>query len=344
MLSISRNVRSCAGVLHATLDTLSDYTSSDDLGVSAGDGPAACAVRYDPLTREQKEKQATWCHACVLDASDGIWTVASTLEGDDWVLMAMKGSLSKQSNLLERMCLYRMQLPKELFSTELSLQLKCQLMPKLRADDLSMEERRAKMMESSERLDKWFANQSKETSFDDTFTPDVAVLRHITDFETGKRSTVCYGPETLQKQTGNFFGQRTKHLLAEVVIPEQYMTFVQSYEVTKEADGRQWRQSSLRIRVLDPNQSYKLRLGMIFYSERDCLPPRMLKGGGQLQGNVAKTHSSCLGPRPSMQLPQNPASTATAGNQNLRPASESLQGPSPSKRIKRIPNTEAVAS
>lgn len=146
MLSISRNVRSCAGVLHATLDTLSDYTSSDDLGVSAGDGPAACAVRYDPLTREQKEKQATWCHACVLDASDGIWTVASTLEGDDWVLMAMKGSLSKQSNLLERMCLYRMQLPKELFSTELSLQLKRQLMPKLRADDLSMEERRAKMM------------------------------------------------------------------------------------------------------------------------------------------------------------------------------------------------------
>lgn len=201
-----------------------------------------------------------------------------------------------------------------------------------------------RLQESSERLDKWFANQSKETSFDDTFTPDVAVLRHITDFETGKRSTVCYGPETLQKQTWNFFGQRTKHLLAEVVIPEQYMTFVQSYEVTKEADGRQWRQSSLRIRVLDPNQSYKLRLGMIFYSERDCLPPRMLKGGGQLQGNVAKTHSSCLGPRPSMQLPQNPASAATAGNQNLRPASENLQGPSPSKRIKRIPNTEAVAS
>lgn len=194
-------------------------------------------------------------------------------------------------------------------------------------------------------MDKWFANQSKEIAFDDTFTPDVAVLRHITDFETGKRSTVCYGKQTLQKQTGSFFGQRTKHLLAEVVVPEQYMTFVQSYEVTKEADGQQWRQSSLRIRVLDPNQNYKLRLGMIFYSERDCLPPRMLKGGGQLQGHK---NSTCLGPRPSMQLPQtnsNASAGATAqGSGVLRPAQESLQAPAPSKRIKRMPSAGAIAS
>ena len=141
-------MRACASVLHATLDTLSADTSSDEGSASAGEGPAACAVRFDPLTREQKEKQATWCHASVLDANDGLWTVASTLEGDDWVLMAMKGSLSKQTNLLERMCFYRMQLPKELFSSAdaLSLQLKDQLMPKLRADNLSMQERRAKMM------------------------------------------------------------------------------------------------------------------------------------------------------------------------------------------------------
>ena len=194
-------------------------------------------------------------------------------------------------------------------------------------------------------MDKWFLNQSKEISFDDTFTPDVAVLRHITDFETGKRSTVCYGKETLQKQTGDFFGQRTKHLLSEVFVPEQYMTFVQSYEVTKEADGCQWRQSSLRIRVLDPNHNYKLRLGMIFYSERDCLPPRMLKGGGQLQGNK---HSMCLGPRPSMQLPPAPsnasAGSAAQGSGIIRPASESLQAPAASKRIKRMPSAEAIAS
>jgi hypothetical protein len=64
------------------------------------------------------------------------------------VLMAMKGTLSKQSNLLERMCFYRMQLPCELFngSNELAMQLKCQLMPKLRADDHSMKERTAKIM------------------------------------------------------------------------------------------------------------------------------------------------------------------------------------------------------
>lgn len=142
-------MRACASVLHATLDTLSADTSSDERTEKASEGgPAACAVRFDPLTREQKDKQATWCHACVLDASDGLWTMASTLEGDDWVIMGMKGSLSKHSNLLERMCFYRMHLPQSLFdgSNDLAMQLKCQLMPKLRADDLSMQERTAKIM------------------------------------------------------------------------------------------------------------------------------------------------------------------------------------------------------
>lgn len=124
------------------------------------------------------------------------------------------------------------------------------------------------VQESSIRLDKWFANQAKDVPFEDTFTQDVAVLRHITDFQTGKRSTVCYGRETLERQDKGFFGERTKHVLAEVVVPQQCMTFVQSYEVTKEADGSQWRQSSMRIRVLDPSDDYKLRLGLIFYSER----------------------------------------------------------------------------
>jgi hypothetical protein len=117
-------------------------------------------------------------------------------------------------------------------------------------------------------LDKWFANPSLGIAFEDTFTPDVAILRHVTDFKTGKRSTVCFGKETIAKQDQQFFGERSKHVMAEVIIPQAYMTFVQSYEVTKGAEGRQWRQSSLRVRVLDPSQAYKLRLGMIFYSER----------------------------------------------------------------------------
>lgn len=138
-------MRACANVLHATLDTLSTDTSSDDRSDNAGESPAACSVRYDPLVRDQKDKPSSWCHACVLDASDGLWTVASTLEGDDWVLMAMRGTLSKHSSLLERMCFYRMQLPRELFSGPAALSLKCQLMPKMRADNLTKAERLAKI-------------------------------------------------------------------------------------------------------------------------------------------------------------------------------------------------------
>lgn len=202
------------------------------------------------------------------------------------------------------------------------------------------------VQESSERLDKWFTNQSRATSFDDTFTSDVAVLRHVTDFETGKRSTVCFGKDTLQKQTSDSFGQRNKHNLAEVVIPQQYMTFVQSYEVTKDAEGRQWRQSSLRIRVLDPNQNYKLRLGLIFYSERDSLPQqRMLKQSGQLHSSM------CPAPRPAAETTQQPAThtaVAAAVNGKARPAprapSEALQSPAPSKKIKRMTSGEAVTT
>jgi hypothetical protein len=129
---------------------------------------------------------------------------------------------------------------------------------------------------ASARLDKWFANQSRNAPLDETFTRDVAIIRHVTDFETGERRAVCFGRERLSHQTASSFGQRSKHLLAEVLIPQHYLTFVQSYEVTHDSQGRSWRQSSLRIRVFDPSDGYKLKLGLIFYSERDCLPKNML--------------------------------------------------------------------
>jgi hypothetical protein len=141
MLSIAQNMRACARVLHATLDTLSPDTQRT--GEKDACGPSASAVRYDAVMRSAKdEKKTAWCHACALDAGDGLWTLASTIEGGDWVLMAMKGTLSQQSNLLERMCFYRMKLPPTLFDgCPQHIHLKQQLVPKLQGDSLSLQER-----------------------------------------------------------------------------------------------------------------------------------------------------------------------------------------------------------
>lgn len=110
----------------------------------------------------------------------------------------------------------------------------------------------------------------------DVFTPSVVTIRHITDLVTGARQTACMGIKDLHKQTPATFGKRSKYPLAEFHDPDNCISYIQSYEIIEDASGKPWRQSSIRVRVYDPLDGFKLRLGIIFHSERDELPNRLL--------------------------------------------------------------------
>jgi hypothetical protein len=144
---------------------------------------------------------------------------------------------------------------------------------------------------SSNLLDRWYT-KSHDVSVHDVFCADVAIIRHVTDLSTGARSTVCFGFDALQTQTPAAFGHRRKHTLAEMHVPQCYLSFIQSYEVTIDNQKRTWRQSSLRIRMYDPRRNYKLRFGLIFYSERDDVPSHMFRSqdGSLVESPTRRPH------------------------------------------------------
>lgn len=115
------------------------------------------------------------------------------------------------------------------------------------------------MQEASARLDRWY--HSQDTPIENTFTQDVVIIRHVTDFVTGAQTTRCFTYADLCKQTQSFFGrERSKHVLGETNVPQHYLGMTQCYEVTRDSSGQAWRQSSIRVRVFDPLNNYKLKV------------------------------------------------------------------------------------
>ena len=107
------NMAACSDVLLATMTMLrgahkqSAAGNSDVNFISA----ANTSVNLAALSSCTAPGEAV-CHHCALDPKEGMWTLASSREGNDCVLMVMKGTLSKSSlQFLERVCLYRMRLP-----------------------------------------------------------------------------------------------------------------------------------------------------------------------------------------------------------------------------------------
>lgn len=118
------------------------------------------------------------------------------------------------------------------------------------------------MQEASARLDRWY--HSQDTPIESTFSPDVAIIRHVTDFVTGSQTTRCFTYADLRNQTQSFFGrERSKHVLGETNVPQHYLGMTQCYEVTRDSEGQAWRQSSIRIRVFDPLDNYKLKVSPV---------------------------------------------------------------------------------
>lgn len=309
MLGTLANMRTNARVLDASLDALSSQTPDKlvaEPALRSAPGPLAYAISQEPCLRAPEGTRcAAWCHAAVLDANAGFWSLTSAIEGDSLVLVALRGSLSQQSVQLQRMCCYRMQMPADLFDAlpQRSL-LRQSLLPHPAHDSLSMAERLGKMKEASARLDRWY--HSQDCPIETTFTHDVAVIRHVTDFATGAQATRCFTFDDLRKQTRVSFGrERSKHVLGETHVPQHFMSMTQCYEVTRDSSGQPWRQSSIRVRVFDPLDNYKLKVGLILYSERDKFPNDQLPQNGAL----VKGPSACLNttqPRPQPPLPPQP--------------------------------------
>lgn len=92
----------------------------------------------------------TVCHACALDPSNAFWTLATTWENSSApVLMALKGTLSKSSHHLDRMCSYRMPYPAA--AAPIST-----FFPALE-DKLARAEREQCMLSADERVEAWYA-------------------------------------------------------------------------------------------------------------------------------------------------------------------------------------------
>jgi hypothetical protein len=134
------------------------------------------------------------------------------------------------------------------------------------------------MQKAGRRLDNWYNAVDDGHSVNDIFTEDVTIIRHVTDSRTGECTTVCLVMADLARQHPDTFGTRKKHCLSELHDAAHCVTYVQSYEISVDESQRTWRQSSIRIRVYDPNQDYKLSLGIIFFSERDLMENRVLHG------------------------------------------------------------------
>lgn len=149
MLSTLANVRANARVLDASLDALSSHLPEQQIcePTAKSPGPLACSVCQAPCLRPPEgTRGAAWCHATVLDADEGFWSLASAVEGGSLVLVAMRGALSQQTLRLQRMCFYRMRMPSDLFdSLPQRYALRQSLMPHLVQDSLSMAERLEKM-------------------------------------------------------------------------------------------------------------------------------------------------------------------------------------------------------
>lgn len=133
------HIETCAAVFQATARALHAAAQGKQDGATvsavcaANAGPEGDALTAGPLV----------CHACALDAEHGLWTVASRTEGGRRVLVAMKGTLSKNARFMERACLYRLELPREVLVAEPSL--RRALVPRFADDGLSMDARRAKL-------------------------------------------------------------------------------------------------------------------------------------------------------------------------------------------------------
>jgi hypothetical protein len=139
---------------------------------------------------------------------------------------------------------------------------------------------------TGELLDQWY-HSNTHLELHDIFCPSVAILRHVTDEATGVRSTSCMGIDDLRCQTPYTFGSRKKHVLAELHDPRYYLSYVQSYEIITDSEGRPWRQSSLRVRAYDPQQGYRLAVAVIFYSERERLQNHVLHTQCSVAGSAA---------------------------------------------------------
>jgi hypothetical protein len=140
------NVSACTDVMNTTMAML--RAACRDISVYSPEIPCISGVHRNvtlsTLATCAKEGQAV-CHHCALDPKQGIWTLASCHENGEGVLMAVKGTLSKQNQQLERMCLYRMHVSRvlgECVSAELMGQT---LPPQVQGDSLSYPERLLKM-------------------------------------------------------------------------------------------------------------------------------------------------------------------------------------------------------
>lgn len=139
------------------------------------------------------------------------------------------------------------------------------------------------MQEATARLDRWY--HSHDCPIEDTFSPEVVVVRHVTDFVTGAQATRCFTFDDLRKQTRVSFGrERSKHVLGETHVPHHCLSMTQCYEVTRDSSGQPWRQSSIRVRVFDPLDNYKLKVRLCF------LQPRTL----QLQQRAPNAYPACM--------------------------------------------------
>lgn len=150
MLSALANMRTNARVLDASLDALSSQMPDKQVAEPASrsaSGPLAYAISHVPcLKAPEGTRCAAWCHAAVLDANEGFWSLTSAIEGDAVVLVALRGSLSQPPVRLQRMCCYRMRMPSELFDAlPQRAMLRRSLLPHPAQDAISMTERLEKM-------------------------------------------------------------------------------------------------------------------------------------------------------------------------------------------------------
>ena len=111
---ILSNVSASTSVLAATMATLSTTTERNECedATVAYLASADSSVTLENLPNCPKQgTSAAVCHCSAMDARQGLWTLASARENGKSVLMAIKGTLSKETMLLERMCIYRMVIP-----------------------------------------------------------------------------------------------------------------------------------------------------------------------------------------------------------------------------------------
>lgn len=317
------NIGTCAHMLSATLQELGKAAA----GKGDQDSALVTAVPHLTEATEQAEgaedvkishQDLAVCHCCALEPEQAtFWTLSTAIEQGRPVLMAAKGALSKTSNMLERMCIYRIPYPNAYHSGERSTDLtalkrRIEALLKPYPCNDTLQERTEKMQAADKRIGAWYKDSTVMEPAE-VFCPDVVIFRGLASPE-GDRNTILMTFEDLRTIVQPHCSPRRKyHCLAQLHDPQHCVSYHQGYEVNIDDNGCFLRQSSIRVRVYDPRQDYKLRTAIILMSDPEAANSRVIRSADLKQPtDMAGLTSPSDRPHPGMRASGHPDSHSCA--------------------------------